>query len=107
MLANYFGLPMSVGWVGLFAVGVGLAGVYYGGFAWWLSWMARRRMINPLLVAAAWGVCEFVRANPIVGTPWALSGYSQVSLTRLMQIADATGPYGVRMLIAAVNACLA
>jgi apolipoprotein N-acyltransferase len=60
-----------------------------------------------LLLAAGWGVCEFARANLLIGNPWALAGYSQVALTRLMQIADATGPYGVGMLIAAVNACLA
>ena len=107
MLTNYFGLSPIVGWVGLFAVGTGLAGVYYGAFAAWLSWLARRQAASPLLLAAGWGACEFARANLLVGNPWALSGYSQVALTRLMQVADAAGPYGVGMLIAAVNACLA
>jgi apolipoprotein N-acyltransferase len=107
MLTNYFGVSGVVGWVGLLVAGVGLAGMYSGAFALWLSWMARRRLVFPWLVAAAWGTCEFARANPFIGTPWALVGYSQTSWTRLMQIADATGPYGVGMLIAAVNACLA
>jgi apolipoprotein N-acyltransferase len=107
MLTNYFGLSPLVSWVGLVAVGIGLTGVYYGAFAAWLSWLAHRQAASPLVVAAGWGVCEFARANLLIGNPWALSGYSQVALTRLMQIADATGPYGVGMLIAAVNACLA
>jgi apolipoprotein N-acyltransferase len=56
---------------------------------------------------AGWGTCEFARANLLIGNPWALSGYSQVAWTQIIQIADTTGPYGVGMLIAAVNACVA
>src|SRR5712692_1023270 len=107
MLAHYFGFPIVVGWVGFFAVGIGLAGIYFGAFAAWLSWLARRQAASPLLLAAGWGACEFARANLLIGNPWALSGYSQVALTQLIQIADVTGPYGVGLLIAAVNACLA
>ena len=43
MLANYFGFSLIVGWAGLLAVGGGLAGIYFGTFAAWLSWLARRR----------------------------------------------------------------
>jgi len=107
LLAHYFGLSIVGAWAGFFAVGIGLAGVYFGAFAAWLSWLARRQAANPLLLAAGWGACEFARANVLIGNPWALSGYSQVACTRLIQLADATGPYGVGMLIAAVNACLA
>jgi len=106
MLADYFKLPTVGVWAGFFAVAIGLAGVYFGVFAAWLSWLARRQAASPLLLAAGWGACEFARANLFIGNPWALSGYSQVACTRLMQIADATGPYGVGMLIAAINACL-
>ncbi len=59
------------------------------------------------MIAAGWGTIEFARANILIGNPWALTGYTQVDFTQLIQIADATGPYGVGMLIAAVNACLA
>jgi len=107
MLGEYFGLSTIAGWVGLFTVSIGLTGIYFGAFASWLSWLIRRQAANPWLIAAGWGACEFARANLIIGNPWALSGYSQVALTRLMQVADATGPYGVGLLIAAVNACLA
>jgi len=106
-LARYFGVSLIVGWLGFFVVSIGLAGVYFGAFAAWLSWLARRQAANPFVIAAGWGVCEFARANLLVGNPWALSGYSQVPLTWLMQLADATGPYGVGLLIAAVNALVA
>ena len=59
------------------------------------------------MVAAGWGACEFARARLFFGNPWALSGYSQVRFAPLMQIADATGPYGVGMLIAGANAAVA
>jgi apolipoprotein N-acyltransferase len=107
MLVNYFQVSTLVSWAGFFAVGIGLSGIYYGAFAAWLSWLVRRQAASPLLLAAGWGACEFARANLLIGNPWALSGYSQVPFTRLMQIADTTGPYRVGMLIAAVNACLA
>src|SRR5439155_7194667 len=96
-----------VGWVGLLAVGLGLSGVYYAAFGAWLSWIARRGVVAPLVVAAGWGACEFARARLLIGNPWVLAGYSQVHFTPLVQIADATGPYGPGMLIAAVNALVA
>lgn len=107
MLMHYFTLSPVASWIGFLAIGIGLSGFYYGIFAAWLSWLARRQAAGPLLIAAGWGTCEFARANLLIGNPWALSGYSQVTWTQLMQIADATGPYGVGMLLAAVNACLA
>ena len=106
-LAHYFELPILAGVGGLFVAGIGLVGVYAGGFAVWLSWLVRRQAASPLIIAAGWGVCEFARANMLGGNPWALLAYSQVSFTRLMQMADVAGPYGVGMLIAAVNGCIA
>src|SRR2546425_2985276 len=78
MVANYLGLSIVAGWVGFFAVGIGLAGTYFGVFAAWLSWLAHRQAANPLLLAAGWGACEFARADLLIGNPWALAGYSQV-----------------------------
>ncbi|MGE0679721.1 MAG: apolipoprotein N-acyltransferase, partial [Candidatus Binatia bacterium] len=107
MLANYFNLSFLLGWIGLFAVGLVFSGMFYGAFAFWLSWLSGHNAANPLVVAAGWGVCEFARVHFFISNPWALSGYSQVALTQVMQIADATGPYGIGMLLAAVNVCLA
>jgi apolipoprotein N-acyltransferase len=107
MIADYLKISPWIGWAGFFAVSLGLAGFYCAAFAVWLSWLTRRQVVTPLLVAAGWGVCEFARATVFIGNPWVLLGYSQISHPQLMQIADATGPYGVGMLLAAVSACVA
>jgi apolipoprotein N-acyltransferase len=104
MIANYLQVPLVIGWLGFFAVSIGLAGVYFAGFAAWGAWLTQRNCASPWFLAAGWSVCEFVRANLLIGNSWALLGYSQISHIQLMQIADATGPYGVGFLIAAVNA---
>jgi apolipoprotein N-acyltransferase len=107
MVVNYFGVSPAIGVIALFAVSIVLFGIYFSAFAAWLSWLAHRQAASPLLIAAGWGVCEFARANLGIGNPLALVSYSQTRLTYLMQIADVTGPYGVGILVAAANACLA
>ena len=107
LVANYFRLPVVLGWGLLGVVSLVLFGIYYGVFAAWMAWCSQRRPLGPWLVAAGWGACEFARATIWVGNPLALAGYSQVPLTRLIQIADFSGPYGIGMLIVAVNAGIA
>ena len=107
MVSGYFQVSRVVGWLVFLAISVTLAGWYFAAFAAWLSALARRGVAGPLTVAAGWGVCEFARSRLLVGNPWALAGYSQVSFPSLMQMADVTGPYGVGMLVAGVNAAAA
>jgi apolipoprotein N-acyltransferase len=107
LIVNYFGLSLFLGCVLLGVVSLVLFGVYFGVFAAWLSWCSQRRSLGPWVVAAGWGVCEFARANLWIGNPLALAGYSQMSSPRVLQIADFSGPYGIGILIAVVNAGLA
>ena len=107
MVARYFEVSPVVGWLGLAAAAVALSGVYYAVWAAWIAWLAGRGGAGPLLVAAGWPAAEFARANVWGGKAWGLASYSQVAWPRLMQIADATGPYGPGLLIAGVNACVA
>jgi apolipoprotein N-acyltransferase len=107
MLAGYFGLPAGAGWLAFLTIGVGMVGIYFAAFGAWVSWLANRHAATPWRIAGAWVVCEFARANLLVPSPLALIGYTQAHAQRVVQIADATGPYGVGLLIAAVNACLA
>jgi apolipoprotein N-acyltransferase len=107
MIAAYFEVSLLVGWLGFVAVTGTLAAGYFAALAAWISWLTRRRAAHPLLVAAGWGACEFVRARLLFGNPWALLGYSQAGVAPLMQLADLAGVYGIGMLIAAVNACVA
>lgn len=107
MLTAYFGLGAGASWLATIAVVGGLHGVYVGAYAAWVAWLVRRRAANPLLVAGGWLACEMVRAHAPLGSPWALSGYSQVGWPVVLQIADATGVYGIGLLLASVNAIVA
>jgi apolipoprotein N-acyltransferase len=60
----------------------------------------------PLAAAAAWAAGELGRTR-LLGDPWALLGYSQIDATRLVQIAELTGVYGIGVLPLAVNAAAA
>jgi apolipoprotein N-acyltransferase len=107
MLSNYFGLAGVSSWLAAVAIVALLHGVYVSAYAAWVAWLARRRAANPIVLAGGWLVCEFARAHGVLGAPWALTAYSQMRCTRLIQIADLAGPYGIGMLVAAVNACAA
>lgn len=103
MLSNYFGLaPISSGTASVAVTA--LHGVYISSYTAWVAWLAQRRAANPVLLAGGWLVCEFARAHGVLGSPWALTAYSQLGWTPLIQIADLAGPYGIGMLVAAVNA---
>src|SRR5262249_32225166 len=104
MVSGYFQASRLVGWSIFLVIAVGLAGWYFAAFAAWLSALARWGVAGPLTAAVGWGACEFARARLLIGNPWALAGYSQVPHASLTQIADATGPYGVGMLLAGVDA---
>jgi len=107
MLAEYFELSAVFGWVGFFAVSLGLAGSYFAAFAAWVSWLAARRLAGPLTIAAGWVTCEYARGTALIGNPWALSAYSQIDMVDIAQIADVAGPYGVSALVGLVNGFLA
>src|SRR5262249_53790120 len=107
MVSGYFQASRLVGWSVLLGIAVGLAGWYFAAFAAWLSALARKGIAGPLTAAVGWGASEFARSRLLIGNPWALAGYSQVPYASLTQIADTTGPYGVGMLLAGVNAAVA
>jgi len=107
MLSGYFGLATLPSWLGAVAIVAILHGVFVSAYAAWVSWLARRRAANPLLLAGGWLACEVARATGVLGSPWALAAYSQVRWTPVIQIADLAGPYGLGLLIAGVNACAA
>jgi len=100
----------------LFAIGVWtLTGsIYYMAFGPVYRTLARRPSPwLPWLTAAAWTAAELARGRLLTGTaffvgnPWALAAYSQAGSPRLIQIASATGVYGISFALVAVNAGLA
>lgn len=55
-----------------------------------------------------WVALEFGRANlPIIGFPWNLLGYAASGNIAFVQLTSLTGIYGLSLVIAAFNACLA
>jgi len=56
-----------------------------------------------LYIPSAWVLTEYLRGHLFTGFPWALLGYSQSFNTKLIQIVDITGVYGLSFLIVAVN----
>jgi apolipoprotein N-acyltransferase len=107
MLEGYFAAPRGASWAAFLAIGVGMVGVYFAAFGAWVAWLAGRHAATPWRIAAGWVVCEFGRSHLLIPSPLALIGYSQAHVTGLVQIADTTGPYGIGLLIVAVNACVA
>jgi apolipoprotein N-acyltransferase len=107
MLSKYFGLAEIPTWAATLVVVGGLHGVYVSLYAAWVAWLVRRKQANPVLLAGGWMICEFARAHDGFSSPWGLAAYSQRHWTLVVQIADLAGPYGIGMLIAAVNAGIA
>ncbi len=58
-----------------------------------------QRTLWTLTGAAAWVALEMLRARLFSGFPWSFLGVSQFKLAPLLQIASATGVYGVSFLI--------
>lgn len=56
-----------------------------------------------VLAPALWVCLEYIRTYALSGFPWELLGYSQHAFTRIIQMADVTGVYGVSFLIMLVN----
>lgn len=106
MARDYFERPAWLGWLVLLGTGVAHAGLPCALFAGWASWIVRRGAGGPILLALGWGGYELVRGR-VCEDPWALAAYSQVGWPALLQSASLVGPYGVGMLVAAVNAVLA
>lgn len=62
---------------------------------------------RPFLLAGTWVVYEYLKSTGFLGYPWGLVAYPVHGILPLVQIADATGVWGVSLLVALVNAALA
>ncbi len=59
-----------------------------------------------IVLPVVWVALEFARAYVIGGFPWFYLAHSQYAQTRLIQIADTTGQYGVSFFVAMVNGAI-
>ena len=96
--ANYFGLALMGGYLGVYQV------LFVG-----LSRVAVHRWKLSIVIAApaVWTGLELVRGYLITGFSMALLGHTQVKITSLIQIADVFGAYGVSFLVVFVGSCVA
>lgn len=78
-----------------------VAGLYLGYF------QKKSAAWRPLTFALFWTCLEYLKSTGFLGYPWGLLPYTQTRFLPLLQIADATGIYGISFLLAFINASLA
>lgn len=88
--------------VGYFAI-LAYLSVYWLVAAVVIRASARRNLPMWLVVPIVWVSLEYARAYVITGFPWLYLAHSQYAQTRLIQICDLTGQYGVSFFVAMVN----
>lgn len=87
------------------------ASVVYLSAYWFLAAVIVRASLRRnwpmwLVLPIVWVSLEYVRAYVIGGFPWFFLAHSQYAQTRLIQIADVTGQYGVSFFVAMVNGAM-
>jgi len=112
-IAEYFHQPMLLAlamYAGIFTF---MAAPYFMVFAVVYRRLSLRfEALLPFLTASAWVGAELGRGRLMTGTPffignpWGLVGYAQADVLPLVQIASATGIYGVSFVVVCVNAAL-
>ncbi|MGH8071850.1 MAG: apolipoprotein N-acyltransferase [Candidatus Entotheonellia bacterium] len=106
-MVRYGGLPWPLASLILLGL-VGYLALYTAAFCALLCRCPTRSgALYVILAASLWVALEFLRTYLLTGFPWNLLGYSQHRNLALIQVAAATGVYGVSFLVMAVNAAVA
>jgi apolipoprotein N-acyltransferase len=90
---------------GYFAL-VAYLSVYWLVGAWVVRAALRRRIPAWIALPLIWTSLEYARAHVASGFPWLFLAHSQYLQTRLIQIVDVTGQYGVSFFVALVSGVL-
>lgn len=83
--------------------------LYFGVFGLGFKWIDenfKQVVLKILLTSSLWTALEFIRFHLMTGFGWAALGYSQYKYTKLIQIADITGVYGISFLIIFINTAI-
>lgn len=102
-IVTYWIVYVSI--IGAFALITYLA-LYFAIFGLGVKWLGdnfESVILKVLLMACLWTGLELARAHLFTGFGWALLGYSQYENTKLIQIADITGAYGISFLLIFAN----
>ena len=81
--------------------------VYWLAAAFLVRSASRRGWPMWIVFPVVWVALEYARAHVISGFPWFFLAHGQYGRTRLIQIADLTGQYGVSFFVAMANGALA
>lgn len=88
-------------------LGYGALALYLSAYWFVAAWVVRRALQRNwpvwLVLPLVWVATEYARSWVISGFPWFMLAHSQYAQTRLIQIADVTGQYGVSFFVALVN----
>ena len=107
-VTRYYAQPASVGAVAFLLCASLTVVPYTVAFALLYRRSAGRfGALAPVVAGATWAASEMWRARSPAGNPWALVGYSQTASLPLIQIADATGVFGISFAVVTINAALA
>ncbi len=77
----------------------------FTGLATVLAACGRGGLQRALLLAVGWGATDWLRGHILTGLPWNLAGHAWIGSDALLQLAAATGIYGVG-LVAVLSAAL-
>ena len=79
--------------------------LFFAGWGWWTH-RALQRHCPLWALPAAWVLLEYLRSILFTGFGWNLLAYTQWNWLPVIQIAEATGAYGVSFLLVLVNFAL-
>ena len=105
VVVQYGYLPVYVGIAAMFLLAAYLS-TYTACFAMGVVFLRGKGIPIILSGPLLWTILEFLRSHVLTGFPWANLAYSQYLYTKIIQISDVTGIYGVTFAIVLTNAVL-
>ena len=106
--AHYFGMPLVLAVLALWAYYTIAVGTAFGMFGAGVAVLQRpgRGLPATITLPALWAATELARGR-FLDQPWGLLGYTQYSHSALIQVSEVTGIYGVSFLVAFASVALA
>lgn len=105
-LGRYGNLPLWISVPSLIGLAAYMA-TYFSCFGLLLSWLCKKTPIPAIWLAPIiWVSLDFIRSRMFTGFGWQDLGYSQYTFTRIIQVSDLAGHYGITFLIVIANILL-
>jgi apolipoprotein N-acyltransferase len=105
VVVQYGYLPIYVGIPVMLLVAAYLA-LYTACFALGIVFLHARGIRSFVSAPFLWTIFEYLRSRLLTGFPWENLAYSQYEFSRIIQLADITGIYGITFLIVLTNVTL-